>query len=175
MKLPQVEKAAGAGPVHRWVCTRTRTCPLYVPVPTYADPEPGSVQVELTSVEPTPCGCAGGAGRVTHPADVAVEQPAAPAVVQLQILTVCCGTLVVSATHVVPVVPVQFLPLYVTLMFAAPAGSPVKVAYQSFASAVTTAPVAWAAAAVPSCPRATVQVVVPCPPVTCKTSLSIRM
>src|SRR5215467_1230403 len=100
MRLPQVEKAVGFDAVHRWVCTRTRTCPLYVPVPTYADPEPGSVQVELTSVEPTPCGCAGGGGRVTHPADVGVEQPA----VQLQILTVCCGTLLVRAAQVVPVV-----------------------------------------------------------------------
>src|SRR4029453_237687 len=112
MRLPQVEKAVGDGAVHRCVCTRMRTCPLYVPVPTYAVPAPGSVQVELTSgVEPTPCGCAGGAGKVTHPAEGELEQPAAPAIVQLQILTVCCGRLRVSAEHVVPVVFEQFLPL----------------------------------------------------------------
>ena len=52
-----------------------------------------------------------GAGRVTHPADVPLAQPAAPATVQSQIRTVCCGTLLVSATQVVPVVLPQFLPL----------------------------------------------------------------
>src|SRR5215468_6568334 len=111
MRLPQVENAAGDGAVHRWVCTRTRTSPLCVPVPTYALPGPGNVHVELTSAEPTPCGCAGGGGRVTHPADVPLEQPAAPATVQSQIRTVCCGTLVARATQVVPVVFPQFLPL----------------------------------------------------------------
>jgi hypothetical protein len=55
----------------------------------YAAGEPGSVHVELTSVEPTLCGCAGGGGSVTQPVEVAEEQPAAPAIVQLQILTVC--------------------------------------------------------------------------------------
>src|SRR5215469_3543222 len=111
MKLPQVEKGVGDVPVHRWVCTRTRTCPLYAPVPMYASPGPGNVHVELTSVEPTPCGCAGGGGRVTHAADVPLEQPAAPAVVQLQIWPVCCGRLLVRATQVVHVVFEQFLPL----------------------------------------------------------------
>ena len=57
----------------------------------------------------------------------------------------------------------------------APAGSPVKVAYQSFARAVTTAPLGCDAADVPSCPRVTVQLVVPRPPVTCMTSLPMRM
>src|SRR5215471_7146392 len=111
MRLPQVEKAVGDGAVHRWVCTRTRTCPAFAPVPTYALPGPGNVHVELTSAEPTPCGCAGGGGRVTHPADVGVEQPAAPPTVQLQILTVCCGRLLVKAAQVVPVVFEQFAPL----------------------------------------------------------------
>src|SRR5258706_5196854 len=111
MRLPQVEKGVGDGAVHRWVCTRMRTCPLYVPVPTWTLPGPGNVHVELTSVEPTPCGCDGGGGRVTHPADVPLEQPAGPAIVQLQIWTVCCGTLVVRAAQVVPVVFPQFLPL----------------------------------------------------------------
>ena len=41
--------------------------------------------MELTSVEPAPCGCDGGGGRVTHPAEEPLEQPAAPAIVQLQI------------------------------------------------------------------------------------------
>ena len=80
----------------------------------------------------------------------------------------------VSAVQVVAVVVAQFLPLYVTFRFWAPPGRPVKAPYQSFASAVTTAPLAWVAAPVPSCPRATVQVVVPWPPVTCRTSLSMR-
>src|SRR5215467_11642046 len=109
MRLPQVENAAGDGAVHRWVWTRTS--PPGVPVPTKALPGPGSVHVELTSAEPTACGCAGGAGRVTHPADVALEQPAAPATVQSQIRTVCAGTLLARATQVVPVVLPQFLPL----------------------------------------------------------------
>src|SRR5215475_6249210 len=111
MRLPQVEKAVGDGSVQRWVCTRTRTCPLYAPVPTYALPGPGNVHVELTSAEPTACGCAGGGGRVTHPADVPLEQPAAPAVVQLQIRTVCCGAVPVRTRQVVPVETWQFLPL----------------------------------------------------------------
>src|SRR5215471_10119905 len=111
MRLPQVEKAVGDGAVHRWVCTRTRTCPWYAPVPMYALPGPGNVHVELTSVEPTFCGCAGGGGRVTHPVDVPLEQPAAPATIQLQIRTVCIGRLVVRATQLVPVVFEQFLPL----------------------------------------------------------------
>jgi hypothetical protein len=78
------------------------------------------------------------------------------------------------AVHVV-VVPPQFLPLYVTFRFAAPAGRPAKPAYQSVASAVTMAPLMCVAAAVPSCPRATVHVALPCPAVTCRTSLSMRM
>ena len=41
---------------------------------------------------------------MTQPLEVAVEQPVAPAIVQLHILIVCCGTLLVSAVHVVPVV-----------------------------------------------------------------------
>jgi hypothetical protein len=73
----------------------------------YAAGDPGSVQLDETSAEPTLCGWAGGAGSVTHPADVAVEHPSD----QLQIFTVCCGTLVVSAVQVVPVVLPQFLPL----------------------------------------------------------------
>ena len=46
---------------------------------------------------------------VTHPAEVAVEQP--PAIVQLHTLTVCCGTGAAMAVHVVPLVLAQFLPL----------------------------------------------------------------
>src|SRR5690349_24186986 len=111
MRLPQVENAAGDGAVHRWVCTRTRTSPLCAPVPMYALPGPGNVHVELTSVEPTPCGCAGGGGRVTHPVEVPLEQPAAPAIVQSQIRTVCRGAVPVMAAQAVPVVFWQFLPL----------------------------------------------------------------
>src|SRR6476661_8076043 len=129
MKLPHVEKAVGDGAVQRCVWTSTRTWPLYEPVPMYWGEEVGNVQVELTSVEPTGRGWVGGAGRVTHPLEVAVEQPAAPEIVQLQILTVCCGRFVLRSPHVVPVVPVQFLPLYVSLRFWAPAATPVKPAY----------------------------------------------
>ena len=63
---------------------------------------PGTVHVEFTSDEPTLRGCAGGPGNVTQPADVALAHPAAPAIVQLQIFTVCWGRLVVSDTHVDP-------------------------------------------------------------------------
>ena len=77
MRLPQVENAVGELAVHRCVCTSTRTWPLYVPVPVYAVAGPGSVHVDVTSDEPTFCGWLGGAGRVTHPEDVAVAQPAA--------------------------------------------------------------------------------------------------
>src|SRR6185369_4631536 len=124
MRFPQVENVPGLGLVQRWVCTSTRTWPLLAPVPMKALAGPGSVHVELTSLEPTLCGCAGGAGSVTQPLEVAVAQPAAPAIVQLQILTVCWGQLLGMAVHVVATVLPQFSPLYVTLRFCAPAGSP---------------------------------------------------
>ena len=112
MRLPQVENGGRAG---RRPALGVHEHPHLAACRPGADvvaAGPGSVQVELTSVEPTLCGWAGGAGSVTQPAEVAVEQPAAPATVQLQILTVCCGRLVVSAVHgrrrsVLP----QFLPL----------------------------------------------------------------
>src|SRR4051812_22942400 len=113
-----------------------------------------------------------GGGSVTHPVPVTVEQPLAPAIVQLQIFTVCCGRLVVSALQLASVVVAQFLSLMATFRFCAPAGRAVKPAYQSLARAVIVAPDACVAAVVPSCPRATVQVVVPWPAVTCRTSLS---
>jgi hypothetical protein len=70
---------------------------------------PGNVQVVDTSVDPTAIFC--GAGRVTQPFEVALEQPAAPEIVQLQILVNWDGRFVVRAAQVVPVVELQFLPV----------------------------------------------------------------
>src|SRR5262245_16132712 len=92
MEFPQVANAAGSGGVvagHSWECTRIRTWPLLAPVPTYCEPEPGMVQVDVTSEVPPPTawGCAGGAGRGTQPAGRLAVQ----ATLQLQIETTCCG------------------------------------------------------------------------------------
>src|SRR5262245_66680657 len=92
MELPQVANAAGSGGVvagHSWECTRIRTWPLLAPVPTYCDPTPGMVQVDVTSVGPPPtdCGCVGSPGSVTQPAGRLAVQ----ATLQLQIETTCCG------------------------------------------------------------------------------------
>src|SRR5262245_56040920 len=142
--------------------------------------EPVTAPDSVVAADPTACGCPGplppAGGSCTQPAEVAVEQPVAPETVQSQILTVCCGRLVVIAVHPVPVVLPQFLPANVSRRFCERTGTPEKPAYQSFASAVM---VAFAACAtpglVPSWPRRIVHVVVPAPAVTCMTSLSTRM
>src|SRR5690349_13928392 len=103
--------------------------------------EAGSVHVEVVSdAEPTFCGCAGplppAGGSCTQPGEVAIEQPAAPAIVQSQILTVCCGRLDAIAVQVVAVVLPQFLPTTESRRFCEPTGTPDRPAYQSLASAV---------------------------------------
>ena len=77
-----------------------RTCPLLAPVPMNAVGD-WTVQLVETSVDPTAWAC--GAGSGTHPAELALLQPAAPATVQLQISTVCWGRFVVRAPQTVAV------------------------------------------------------------------------
>src|ERR1700759_5429143 len=105
MKLPQVENGVGPGAAPRPGRPSTRTWPLLAPVPMNRLSGDGRVHVVLTSVEPT--GAPEGVS-VTHPLEVALEHPLAPATVQLQTLTVCCGRVAVSAAPAGPAVAGQF-------------------------------------------------------------------
>ena len=162
MRLPQVENGAGLGPSSAGCGRAPGPDPCSTRCRRTLLNGAGSVQVELTSVEPTACGCAG-RGRVTHPAEVAVRAAGRAATVQSQILTVCCGRLVVRAVHGGRRSPCRRS----SCPCKSPSGSarrpatPAKPAYQSVARAVRVTLAAWVAAAVPSWPRTTVQVVIP--------------